>query len=114
MRRDPRPYLHDVVRGADAILELVNGKTAEDYLHDGALRAAVERHFIVMGEALYQLRHHFPELAKTIPDARHLISFRHVLVHGYDQVGDDVGWGVIETMLQQVRDGAAAALQAGD
>lgn len=111
MRRDPRPYLHDIVQGADAILETVDGKSLDQYLNDPVLRAAVERHFIVVGEALYQLRRHFPDVARKIPDARHLIGFRHVLVHGYNQVDDEVAWGVIETMIQRARDAAAARLQ---
>jgi len=111
MHRDPQPYLHDALLAADAIQDLVRGKSVEDYLADPLLRAAVERQFIVLGEALYQLRTHFPRMAYDIPDIRHVISFRHVLVHGYNQVEPDIAWGVIESMLQGVKEKVRTLLE---
>lgn len=58
------------------------------------MRCAVERELQVLGEAMYQLSRHHPDVAATIPRCRDIVNFRHVLVHGYDKVADDVVWGV--------------------
>jgi uncharacterized protein with HEPN domain len=46
------------------------------------VRAAVERKFEVVGEALGQLARLDPELAARIPDYRRIIAFRNILIHG--------------------------------
>lgn len=100
MRRSPKPYLHDLIFAARDILQMVDGKKLEDFLKDPMLQSAVERKFIVLGESLYQLKTYFPHLLAKIPESRALIAFRHVLVHAYNQVEDDLAWGVIETRLR--------------
>lgn len=99
MRRSPNPYLHDLIFAARDILDMTHGKTLNHYLHDPMLQSAVERKFIVLGEALFQLKSYFPQMLAQIPESRALIAFRHVLVHGYNQVEDELTWGVIETRL---------------
>lgn len=100
MQRSPKPYLHDLIFAARDILKMVEGKTIDAYLNDPMLQSAVERKFIVLGEALYQLKGYFPHLLAKIPASRALIAYRHVLVHAYNQVEDDLAWGVIETRLR--------------
>ncbi len=100
MQRSVKPYLHDLIFAARDILSMTEGKTLDDYLREPMLQSAVERKFIVLGEALFQMRGYFPHLLQKIPESRALIAFRHVLVHGYNQVADDLTWGVIETRLR--------------
>ena len=47
-----------------------------------------------------------------IPGARALIGFRHVLVHGYNQVEDDLAWGVIETRVRPALEAAEKLIEA--
>ncbi len=110
MRRSPKPYLHDVIFAARDILGMVDGKHLEDFLKDPMLQSAVERKFIVLGEALFQLKTYFPHLLAKIPESRSLIAFRHVLVHGYNQVEDELTWGMIETRLRKASDAAERIL----
>jgi uncharacterized protein with HEPN domain len=56
MERDPRSFLWDARESADSIIKFVSGKTRQDYLAEPMLRAAVERHFEILGEALNRLR----------------------------------------------------------
>ena len=53
------------------------------------VRAAVERKFEIMGEALNQLSKIDPALARRVPDFRDIISFRNLLIHGYAVVDQD-------------------------
>lgn len=43
----------------------------------------VERKLFVVGEAMSQLRSHFPEVAQDLPEVREIVGFRNVLTHGY-------------------------------
>ena len=55
MRLETRKYLYDIQRAAALLGEFTTGKTFADYECDAMLRAAVEREFEVIGEAITQL-----------------------------------------------------------
>ncbi len=63
MRRDARTYLWDAQAAVEHILEFTRGRSLDDYLADAMLRAAVERQFEIIGEALNQLRRDAPAIA---------------------------------------------------
>ncbi len=99
MRRDARAYLWDIQQAADAILEFVTGMDRETYSRNEIVHSAVERKFEIIGEALSQLAKVDPELAGRIPDAREIIAFRNVLIHGYATIGHDRVWRIVEAAL---------------
>jgi uncharacterized protein with HEPN domain len=99
MERDPKKYLFDILEAGNLIKQFTHGKSADQYQSDPMLRSAVERQFQIIGEALQQLLKEHPHLATKISDYRNIIDFRHILVHGYDRVEDDVVWGIIESKL---------------
>jgi uncharacterized protein with HEPN domain len=63
------------------------------------LRAAVERDFEIIGEALSQLAKHHPPLAVRISEARRIIAFRNIPIHRHADVDDQLVWDVVETKL---------------
>jgi uncharacterized protein with HEPN domain len=67
------------------------------------LRAAVERQFILIGEALSRLEKLDPPLAAQIADFRKIIGFRNVLVHGYEAIDDQIVWSTIQQHLPVLR-----------
>jgi len=66
------------------------------------LRSAVERKFEIIGEALNRIRRENPSLMNRIRDHRDIISFRNILVHGYDSIDDRIAWGIIEEDLDRL------------
>ncbi len=66
------------------------------------LRSAVELKFEIMGEALNRIDRDDPGLLSRIRDCRDIISFRNILVHGYDAIDDRIVWGVIEEDLDNL------------
>ncbi len=99
---ESRKYLFDIERAADFIHQFTFGKTLADYESSRLLRAAVEREFEIIGEAVSQLAKRDPVLVQRIPEHRRLIAFRNVLIHGYADVDDAVVWGLIETRLAEL------------
>jgi uncharacterized protein with HEPN domain len=67
------------------------------------IRAAVEREFITIGEALNNLSRVDSDLFACIDQAERIISFRNKLTHEYDRVDDALVWGVIQKSLFPLR-----------
>ncbi|MDQ3548455.1 MAG: DUF86 domain-containing protein [Chloroflexota bacterium] len=70
-----------------------------DYETNSMLRAAVERTFEIIGEALLRLERTDPDTAARISDYRRIIGFRNRLVHGYDDINNQQVWEIIRTFL---------------
>ncbi len=99
MRLEAKKYLYDIKQAGDLLGAFTAGKRFADYEHDAMLRAAVEREFEIIGEALAQLARLDEDLASRIGDYRGIIAFRNVLVHGYAEVNNRRVWDVVETKL---------------
>lgn len=99
MKDDIRAHLHDIRQAACAVKDFVVSKTFDDYIRDDLLQSAVERKFEVMGEALTRIRRDDPESLATIREQRKIISFRNILIHGYDTIDDRIVWDVIKDDL---------------
>ena len=99
MQRDRQAYLWDIRNSLHLILRFVENRTLDDYRQDPMLRAAVERQFEIIGEALAQLLRRFPETAAHITQHSEIIAFRNMLVHGYHLVDDSIVWSVIHNDL---------------
>ena len=101
MRLETRKYLHDIQRAVKLLIEFTADKAFEDYETDAMRRAAVEREFEIIGEALAQLAKADPEVAARISDHRRIIAFRNILIliHGYADVDARLVWDVVKTKL---------------
>ena len=103
MRHDAKKYLYDIDRAAALIAQFTAGKSFARYQNDAMLRAAVEREFEIIGEALAQLAKHHPALVAHISEFRRIIAFRNILVHLYPDVDEQLVWDVVETKLPVLR-----------
>jgi uncharacterized protein with HEPN domain len=112
MRREPKAYLWDAHNAAQAIVRFTRDKDYAAFLADDMVRAAVEREFEIIGEALRQLTQVAPEVAAKIPDLRRIIAFRNILVHGYAAIDHANVWRVIQRELAPLRETLAALLNA--
>lgn len=110
MPRDLRAYLADVVDACDAIADAVSELDLDGYRRSRLVRSAVEREFILIGEALAALRRHAPETFGGITHANRIVGFRNQLTHEYANVDDALVWGVIERDLADLRTEAASLL----
>jgi uncharacterized protein with HEPN domain len=113
MRPEALKYLYDMQQACRLLASFVAGKTFEDYVADELLRSGVERQLIIVGEALNRLTKIEPALATSITDARQIVAFRNILVHGYDIVRNDVVWGILETDLAALSRDVDAFLERG-
>lgn len=63
------------------------------------LRAAVERKFEIIGEALSKLSKADPAIASHIAEHAGIIAFRNILIHGYAEMDDRLVWDIVENNL---------------
>lgn len=92
-RRDDVSYLADMLQFAREALTFVAGRSRADYDADLALRRAVERATELIGEAASNVSESTINQHPEIP-WRKIIGQRHVLIHGYGDVDDDLVWNL--------------------
>ncbi len=113
MRLESRKYLHDIQRAANVLREFTAGRSFDQYRNDAMLRAAVERQFEIIGEAMARLARVDEAVAARISGYRRIIACRNVLIHGYADVDDRLVWDVVETSLPTLVDEIDALAREG-
>lgn len=103
MTDEARKWLFDAREACDAIAGFVEGKAFADYKASELLRAATERKFEIIGEALGKLRQRAPEVFDQIVDGHAIVGLRNRLIHGYDSVDDAIVWDAIQHKLPALR-----------
>ena len=83
MRLEALKYLYDIRKAAGLLNEFVRDKTFADYQSDAMLRAAVEREFEIIGEAMTKLARVDEAVIARISEFKRIIAFRNVLIHEY-------------------------------
>ncbi len=111
MQLEAKKYLYDIRQAAEQIGQFTAGKRFEDYRSNAMLRAAVERQFEIIGDALARLIRLDETVAGRITGHRRIVAFRNILIHGYEEVDDRVVWDVVETKLPVLRREVEALLK---
>ena len=93
--------------------EFVAGTGFDDYTGNAMLRAAVEREFEIIGEALARLARLDENLVSGISEYRRIIAFRNILIHGYAEIDDRLVWDIVESKLPKLRREVAVLIEDG-
>jgi uncharacterized protein with HEPN domain len=104
----------DIANAAASIRAFTDGKDLDVYLKDDMLRAAVERKFGIVGEALSQLLRNFPQYRDKITLISEIVGFRNQIVHGYATVRDDIVWEIVQTYLPRLNQEVTLLLEQPD
>jgi uncharacterized protein with HEPN domain len=107
MQHDPIVAVKDAIDACKLILEFTSGMKEAEYCADMKTKAAVEREFEIIGEALNRIKIIAPNLLEHVDNWREIIGFRNVIAHGYDVVEDEIVWDSIQrnipVLLQQLK-----------
>jgi len=86
MKLEAKKLLLDVIEACQDIVEFTGRIALNEYLANELVRAAVERKFEIIGEALVRLREKDPVTFSKITAGRQAVAFRNRLIHGYDVI----------------------------
>jgi uncharacterized protein with HEPN domain len=103
MEHDAKSLLFEIVESCRKIDEFTAGIHFDMYSGDTLIKSAVERQFIIIGEALNRLKQTDEEIFAAIANAPQIIGFRNILVHGYDVVSDQLVWGIVSENLAELK-----------
>ncbi len=106
--RGDRLYVLDISERIERI-EMFVQEGREVFLQSLLVQDAVIRNFEVIGEAANQLSEDFLQQYPHVPWSE-IISFRNLLIHGYDQVSLYRVWEIITTDLPPLKVQIAAIL----
>ncbi|MDD4971133.1 MAG: DUF86 domain-containing protein [Paludibacter sp.] len=99
-----------MIEAIDNIYEFVENKSFEMYKNDKILRFAVIKNLEIIGEAAYLLTKEFKAINTNI-EWKEMIGMRHILMHGYYQIKDEIIWATIETELKLLRENISSLIQ---
>ena len=105
MREKPKDNtrLRHMLEAINNVIEFTTDVTFEEYSRNKILRFAVIKNLEIIGEAAYLITKEFREEHQEIA-WNEVIGMRHVLVHGYYQIRDEIVWGTIQTDLFPLKD----------
>ncbi|MDR1678562.1 MAG: DUF86 domain-containing protein [Prevotellaceae bacterium] len=94
--------IEHILESIDNILEFTKDAGFEDFMKNKMLRFAVIKNLEIIGEASYKLTKEFrnahPEIEWQI-----IVDLRHVLVHGYYQIKDEIVWKITQKDLEPLK-----------
>ena len=99
MDPEVKTYLSDIQQAAQRIIEVTLDKSFEEFEGDWVIRSAVERQFLIIGEATNVIASKDKTVAALLGDYPQIIGFRNILAHRYRDVLDRTVWGIIENNL---------------
>lgn len=102
--KNPAGYVWDALEAAKTLQEFTSGRSLNDYLSDRMLRAAVERQFEIVGEALAALRRLDPAVAARVPELPKVVAFRNIIAHLYYDIDHEKVWENVEKHLPGLKD----------
>ncbi len=108
-RRDPDLTLRQIVEFADEVAALVATRVRDDLRTKREFRRALERCVELIGEAASRLSETWRAEHPAIP-WRQIIAMRNVMIHGYDEVIDEVLWEVATKDVPDLRRAVLALL----
>ena len=100
--KDKGRLLH-ILEAIDNLVEFTDGVSFEEYKSSKILRFAVIKNLEIIGEAAYLLTKKFTSEHPEI-EWETIVCMRHVLVHGYYQIKDEIIWSTIHADLQPLKD----------
>jgi len=103
MARNVATYLQDIFDACVAIEEVTQGVSLDEYRNKRSIRSAVEREFIIIGEALSRVRTIDEILFKSASNSRAIVDFRNILAHNYGAIDDEAVFGLVYSDLKQLK-----------
>lgn len=94
--------LWDMVNAIKQIQDFVAGLNYDTYLEVILIQSAVERQLEILGEAAGRVSREFRSLHPDV-NWKKIIGLRNVLIHQYDEVQQEIVWGIVTLDLEPLK-----------
>ena len=102
-----KKYLSDILSSIDHILSFTSEvKSFDQYKKNFMIKAAVERHLAIIGEAVNKFLKESTE--NNLSNSKAVISLRNRLIHSYDNVDDRIIWTIVQKHLKPLKEEVTA------
>jgi uncharacterized protein with HEPN domain len=98
MPRSAETYLREIQRATTYLINRTQGLDFDAYSNDETLMFAVERNFIIIGEAMACLRRDHPQIIAGL-ESTPIVRFRNFIVHEYWSVDHKEVWSTLNTKV---------------
>ena len=103
MRPEVNKFLADALDSALESERYSQGKTLADLDSGSMLRSAIYHPFVIIGEALTQMRRIDEATFERISEVHRIAGFRNQIIHGYQVIRNNVTWQIIQDKLPLLR-----------
>lgn len=102
MEDEIKTWLVDIEQAILEINQFIpDKKNYLEYQRDLKTKRAVERNIEIIGEAVYRILKSNPDFPLT--NARKIVDTRNRIIHGYDNVSDEIIWSIVVRDLDVLR-----------
>ena len=91
--------LEDAAEACSKIRDFTRNHSIEEFIQSDLLKAAVERQFEIIGEALGIASKEDPSVENHLPELPRIVALRNRLIHGYDSVDPELIWDLVQTKV---------------
>jgi uncharacterized protein with HEPN domain len=103
-------WLFDIIKSIEEIDSYFPASKKFDiYTNDIRTKRAVERNIEIIGEAMGRILNENPNI--NISNSRKIVDARNKIIHGYDDISDDVVWGIVINHLPLLKQEAEKLLK---
>lgn len=103
MPRDIRAICFDILRSINDIKEFTECLDLDQYRNNRVVKLAVERNYEIIGEALRRMATGFNSEFLSVTNGRKIIDFRNLLIHGYDEIADEIVWAITSSDIELLK-----------
>ena len=104
--------LNEIATACERIASYCHPLSLERFKRETHWQDAIAMNFVVIGEALSELRSHDPEVFHRIPNGPAYIGLRHRIAHGYRDIDSGRLWDFAGRDIPQLHVEAKALLEA--
>lgn len=98
MKEEVQSWLIDIQKAINEIESFLPERmTFSDFQNDLKTKRAVERNIEIIGEAMSRTLKTMPDI--KISNSRKIVDTRNRIIHGYDNVSDQILWAIIHKSL---------------
>ncbi len=110
MDNEIKTWLYDILQSVNEIDSYYENKPRlfSDYLTDIKTKRAIERNIEIIGEAVNRIRKKNREF--KLENAEKIIGTRNRIIHGYDNVSDDLVWSIVINHLPKLKEEVSGLL----